>query len=141
MRGSGYISILSGAFVLLVGAWGCGDADDEQERLASGVFEGEHGLLVEATLSPDPPRAGEVDMEMELSVDGEALEGADVEVEPWMPAHDHGSNTDPVVDEHHAGHYVVDDLTFSMPGVWELRVVAQWDGGDDEVVWDFEVEE
>ncbi len=133
---------LVGVLVLAMGAWGCGeDADDEQERVASGAFEGEHGLLVEATLSPDPPQVGEVEMEMELSVDGAALEGAEVEVEPWMPAHDHGSNTVATVHEHHAGHYVVEDLTFSMAGNWELRVFVEWDDGSDEAVWDFEVEE
>lgn len=132
------------AFVLavcgLLVAAGCGDADDN-DRSASGAFEGEQGLLVEAELSPDPPRVGEVEMEMELSVDGETLEGADVEVEPWMPAHDHGSNTEAVAHEPHGGHYVVEDLTFSMAGVWELRVTVDWDEGADEVVWDFEVDE
>ncbi len=124
----------------LIFASACGDPD-EQPSMASGVFEGDNGLVVEATLSPDPPQVGEVDMEMELSVDGQLPEEVEVDVEPWMPSHDHGSNTDAVVSEEKPGRFVVEDLTFSMAGIWELRVAVDWDGGADEVIWDFEVDE
>ena len=41
---------------------------------------------------PAPPRAGENTWKVKLSQsDGTAIEGATINVEPWMPKHQHGS--------------------------------------------------
>jgi hypothetical protein len=138
---TGRIFLLLIAFAFVFAA--CGDADDNDSDNAnsedSEIYEGEHGLMVEPNFEPDPPQSGEVELTLKLTVDGEALEGAEVDLEPWMPAHDHGSNTEPVVVEEGDGIYRVDDLTFSMPGLWDITVDIQWDDLQTEVIWEVEV--
>lgn len=123
----------------------CGDADDndsdadDNDSEDSEIYEGEHGLIVEPTFEPDPPQSGEVELTLKLTVDGEALEGAEVDLEPWMTSHGHGSNTEPVVVEEGEGIYRVEDLVFSMPGLWDINVDIQWDDLQTEVIWEVDV--
>lgn len=56
-----------------------------------------------------------------LDEGGEPIEGAQVTISPWMPAHGHGS-IDVEAEESEPGVYVTDRLSFNMPGVWELRL-------------------
>lgn len=128
--------------ILALSWFGCGDAaeDDEEDRSVSGTYEVDGDLVVDVVFEPDPPRTGAVDMEMELFVDDEAAEGAAIEVEPWMPAHAHGSSTEAVVHDEGQGHYRVDDLTFSMPGLWEVHIDVEYDERSWEFVIPVEVE-
>jgi len=48
--------------------------------------------------------------------------GAAVTVTPWMPEMDHGVSEPPTVQEKGGGLYVVEDLTLTMTGKWELRL-------------------
>ncbi len=128
------------ALVLFVFA-GCGDTSGSDDQTsASGVYEGDDGLMLDLAFAPDPPQAGEVDLMIDATVDDEPLEDATIDIEPWMPAHSHGSNTEPVVHHEGDGHYHVDDLTFSMAGQWELRFDVDWDDGDSELIVELEVE-
>jgi hypothetical protein len=47
--------------------------------------------------------------------------GLTLDVLPWMPAMGHGAPLTPNVSEGPPGTYVVGDVDFFMPGVWELR--------------------
>lgn len=120
----------------------CGPVDDAstEATLLSGPHEGEHGLQVDALLAPDPPRTGEFNLTLELSVDGEPLEGADLSLELSMPGHGHGSAEEPVVIEEGAGLYRVENAAFSMPGLWELRLNIVWDELDSHIVWQVDVD-
>ncbi len=117
----------------------CGESDDPDDT-GDALHEGEHGLVLEAHLDPDPPQSGAAEMTLILTVDGEPLEGAQVSVEPWMPGHGHGSNTDAVVVDEGEGIYRVDDLSFSMAGLWEIRVDVAWDDLETQVVWEVDVD-
>lgn len=46
-----------------------------------------------------------------------------------MPAHKHGMNYQPVVTEAGVGSFVVENVVFHMPGLWELQVTPE--GHDD----------
>ena len=132
---------LAAATLIIVFAVACGNAiDEDDDQVASGTYEGDDGLVAELVFEPDPPQAGDVDLQIDLSVDGEPVTGATIDVEPWMPAHDHGANTVPVVEELDDGSYMVDDLSFSMAGHWELRLDVDWDDGDSQMIIDLEVE-
>jgi hypothetical protein len=51
-----------------------------------------------------------------------------VVVEPWMPAHGHGTH-EIDAEEMAPGVYVADAVFFNMSGVWDLRVHVE--GEDD----------
>lgn len=129
------VALIAGAAL----AVGCGEADGT-DATASGVYEADEGLMVELEFEPDPPTVGEVDLDMEVTAEGTAVEEADIEVEPWMPAHGHGSNTEAVVHHEAEGHYRVDDLSFSMAGSWELRIDVATEQWETELIVDLEVQ-
>lgn len=62
-----------------------------------------------------------------------------VEVTPWMPAMGHGAPSDPVVTEVAPGTYNVEEVEFSMPGTWELRVKVSSDLGSGTNTFKYDV--
>ena len=91
-------------------------AADGQLRPQIGPFEGT------LTIEPNPPHVGEHRVVITLDqLDSAPLEGATVELSPWMPAHGHGS-TDVEAVEEAPGVYVAQDVWLNMPGIWDLRV-------------------
>lgn len=113
--------------ILVAGFWlmvqgitpGCGSSNST-DAPALKTLEGPWGG--EIALHPQPSVVGDNRLELTLrDAQGDPLEGATVEVSPWMPAHGHGSK-DVAAEESEAGHYGTDELHFNMPGVWELRI-------------------
>ncbi len=116
---------------LTVGACGVEDPADDSTGLKSqaGHFE------ATANFEPSPPAVGKNRLELELrNEDGSFLEAAKLEAEPWMPAHGHGVPVRPSVKEMGAGVYSVEDLRFTMPGTWEVKVQIQAGQVDDSLV-------
>jgi hypothetical protein len=69
------------------------------------------------------------------SESGDPIEGADIEVEGGMPAHDHGLPTQPrVIEDLGDGYYRLDGIRFHMSGYWEIVVTIQSDASNDTVV-------
>lgn len=135
------LTLLSALFsALLLNACGPVDEFNSSAPLISGPHPGDHGLAVDALFVPDPPRTGEFDLTLELHVDGEPLEGADLSLELWMPGHGHASAEQPQVVEEGAGLYRVENAAFSMPGLWELRLNVVWDELDANIVWQVDVD-
>ncbi len=62
-----------------------------------------------------------------------------VEVTPWMPAMGHGAPSDPTVTEVGPGTFTVEDVEFSMPGTWELRVKVSSDLGSGTNTFKYDV--
>lgn len=62
-----------------------------------------------------------------------------VTVEPWMPAMGHGAPYEPTVAEVGPGKFTVEDVVFSMPGTWELRVKVTSDVGSGTNTFKYEV--
>jgi hypothetical protein len=69
------------------------------------------------------------------SESGEPVEGADIEVDGGMPAHDHGLPTRPrVTEDLGGGYYRLDGVRFHMSGYWEIVVTIRSDTSEDTVV-------
>ena len=79
-------------------------------------------LVVSVRTSPQPPARGTNDVQLTFTraSDGTPVDGVSLDVQPWMPAMGHGSST-PTVTAQGGGVYLVTEVYFYMPGVWELR--------------------
>lgn len=62
-----------------------------------------------------------------------------IEVIPWMPKHEHGVTDIPIVKEISEGEYLIDGLSFSMPGNWEVYLKIKGNGKDDSAVFDVRI--
>jgi hypothetical protein len=113
-------ALIACGLVSLLACAGCGSAANGDElgvlEPVSGPFDGD------ITLDSASPSVGDHDVELVL-VDGqgEPLQGAEIEITPFMPAHGHGS-TEVTATETDSGHYLARDVSLFMPGLWELRV-------------------
>lgn len=67
---------------------------------------------------------------------GRPLEGAEIEVTPWMPEMGHGVPYVPKVTEKGGGLYNV-VFHFIMGGLWELRITIKKGDAEDNVVFEF----
>lgn len=64
----------------------------------------------------------------------------DFEIVAWMPAHEHGTSALPVIRELGKGEYAVEQLNFSMPGLWEIYVrINKGKKGEDTAVFNVNV--
>ncbi len=64
----------------------------------------------------------------------------DIEIVPWMPAHEHGTSALPVIKELGKGEYSVEQLNLSMPGLWEIYVrINKGKKGEDTAVFNVNV--
>ena len=83
------------------------------------------GLLrIEVRTAPQqPPSRGVQTIQLVIrdAATDAAESGLTLGVLPWMPAMGHGAPLTPSVSEGPPGTYVVGDVDFFMPGVWELR--------------------
>jgi hypothetical protein len=69
------------------------------------------------------------------SESGDPIEGADIEVDGGMPAHDHGLPTRPrVTQDLGDGYYRIDGVRFHMSGYWEIVIQIRSDESEDTVV-------
>ena len=53
---------------------------------------------------------------------GIAVEQAQLTIVPWMPDHGHGTDREPSISPMGNGVYEVDDVVYTMPGLWHLNV-------------------
>lgn len=83
--------------------------------------------------TPDPTTVGSNELDFSLSVDGQPLEGAHVGIEVWMPVHGHQGPA-PQVEDLGNGQYVAQEVVFTMPGAWELRIFVDDGDARDEFV-------
>ena len=77
-----------------------------------------------------------------LDLHGDPVDGAFVEAEPRMPAHDHGTHPEFTAatagDE--PGTYDLLDLNLFMAGVWEVTIRVEEGGMSDEVSYAFDLD-
>lgn len=142
-------SVLSMALALGVFALGCAGESGGSSGGGAATFPAEPLTTVktaDGTLSiavrtaPDqPPARGLVTVEYVVTdADGKPVDGLDLSVQPWMPEMGHGASTKPTIDARGAGHYVVSDVAFFMPGRWELRTAIAGAVNDSATV-DFQI--
>lgn len=87
------------------------------------------------------PAEGENAFHVELrdAASRDPMTGATLKVSAVMPSMGHEAPGDSVVTEVGGGVYDVDDLVFSMPGLWEVRYRASKDDLTDEAAFRYEV--
>jgi YtkA-like len=81
-------------------------------------------LSIEVRTAPQqPPSRGDGSVELVIrdATTGSLETGLSLSVTPWMPAMGHGASVPPSVAETTPGIYVVSNVSFFMPGTWELR--------------------
>jgi hypothetical protein len=94
---------------------GCGEA-------ASTGAGGDFTFAV--TSDPSPLGLGRNTLYIEVTADGAPVDGAQVEVDPEMPAHGHGSTESPQVEALGGGRYRAFPVTLHMPGHWVIGLHA-----------------
>lgn len=67
---------------------------------------------------------------------GMSVEGAEIEITPWMPEHGHGTIWPPTITERGKGLYGA-VIPLIMIGHWELRIRIRKGGIEDSTVFDF----
>jgi hypothetical protein len=63
------------------------------------------------------------------------LEDAKITITPWMPDMGHGVKTKPVVTDKGKGLYIVENIEFSMSGLWMLKVIVKKDDTEDKAIF------
>lgn len=143
----------------LLGACGADDGDDEEPVDCSMVTgtdmfhvdlekAGASGLLdfKMKSATPAPPARGDNSWVFQIStmssgVAGTPLDGATLQVTPFMPSHQHGSpiqvGVTPMTDP---GTYKLEPVNLWMPGVWETTIRATSGTTTDSVVYKFCIE-
>ena len=114
------LRVAVGALALLLA--GCGDAGgrgSERQTIMS-----DHGLLrIEVRPTPDPPVRGDNVVQLVITnAAGAPVDGLQLDAQPWMPAHGHGTSVIPTVTAQGGGQYQLDHVYLYMAGTWELRL-------------------
>jgi len=117
----------------------------DEEFVAGMTKTGDLGLeFVLVSSQPAPPARFDNTWVLEVhDSTGAPLDGATVEVKPFMPDHNHGTSIDTVVTpvDGMPGQYQLEPVNLFMPGVWEVTVKATPAGGSqadrDQVVFSF----
>jgi len=123
------------ALLLLVGACG-GDLHSIQELMTDDML-----YMVTVEAAPVEPVVGDVLLTIGVKDHNtmEPITEAALTVEPWMPAHDHGIQGDPVIQETGDGEYEV-SFAFSMSGQWDVTIDVDASQGTDQCVASFDVQ-
>jgi len=79
-------------------------------------------LRVDVRTSPQPPMRGSQSAQLTITdSSGARVNGLSLNVLPWMPVMGHGTSVVPTTVETSPGVYTIDNVYFSMPGLWALR--------------------
>jgi hypothetical protein len=92
-------------------------------------------------LQPEIPRVGNNNWTLLVERNGAPWNDTPLRVSSWMPDHSHGSLKTPVDYELEQGRHWVTPLSFQMPGLWQVTVAADTDGGTEHVVFSLCVSE
>ncbi|MEO7669740.1 MAG: FixH family protein [Myxococcales bacterium] len=122
------------AMLALLLGQGCGDAaapyatgfdpaaPPTEAPLGTVTSSGTASWTVSVWTAPAPPRKGVIQVLLRVNDAGGApVDGLQVHVIPWMPAHGHGGSRVAPVTPQGDGWYLVAPVYLYMSGVWELR--------------------
>ena len=99
-------------------------------------------FTVALTSDPSPPIKGVNTWTLMITDGGGAgVEAGTVTVTPWMPAHDHGSNSVAEVTVDGGGQYTVTPVDLHMAGVWDTTITIDDGMAMDEVHFVFDIPE
>lgn len=122
-------------------------SDIEEDQSRTGATEGEH-FYVKVLPQPNPiPFQKLFELEVEVFEDEareEPAEGVSLDqVRAEMPAHNHGMNVDPTIEEKGDGRFLVEGMRFHMQGDgedghWVLELVLSQDDLVDQAKFDLQ---
>lgn len=125
------------AVLCALAATGCGN--DEETREPTVLEVTSKAALYRGTFTASPT-LGHNEIRVQLSgADGSPLEEALVASDVWCPEHGHGSSDTPMCSEHGQGSYLVNNVVFTMPGVWDVHVYVSSEAGYDELTATYDV--
>ena len=118
-------TLLAGLFTFVA----CNSSGETDDSAAPDLY------AISASWSPDPPTAGtENTLTLVMTADGTAIDGASLEIVPWMPDHGHGISEEVLVEDLGEGSYEA-VFIYSMSGYWELEIHIDADlGSEDHIV-------
>lgn len=144
------------AVLAAMGLWACSGNDSPRQAetgdgatdaSATNLFvagetvasqSGEFRLVFSA--DPFPAQVGENELVLDLTdKEGNPVSEAFLAVEPWMPAHNHGSDQEPVLEALGDGKYRISGISYTMGGLWELRIHVNAGAIEDDFVLGFQV--
>jgi len=118
----------------------CG-RDTRADKYVAGLAKLANELEVRiADAKPAPPATGENEWTVTVvtASTGAPVDGATLEVVPFMPDHGHGSAVKPVVTPAGVGRFDVKRVYLSMAGLWKVTVVVKLASGEiREAVFNF----
>lgn len=80
-------------------------------------------LTIDIRWSPNVPLRGSNAAELRfLDASGNPVDGLDLSIVPWMPAHAHGTAVQPVITSSAPGVQIATPLYLFMSGEWQLRM-------------------
>ena len=128
--------------LVLIGLVACGGDDDDDDGADAGINcdlvmvgqdtytpglekVGPNGYTVRLmSATPAPPVKGDNAWIIEILDDASALkDGLDIDVDPFMPQHGHGTPIEAdVTAAGDPGGYILDPVNLFMPGIWEVTI-------------------
>ncbi len=126
-------------FTLLLLGCGSDRTSDEQENQYA-VVSDNGGFSLDLIPKASMNLVGLNRYEIILS-DGQGapVEQAQIAIIPWMPDHGHGTDREPIITPMGNGVYEVDDVVYTMPGLWHLNVEISTDSMTDNARFELEV--
>lgn len=119
------------------------DADPRAEAYVAGMTqqsqEGRFALQLLQS-DPAPPAKGDNTWDIRLlDATGASLDGATIDVQPFMPDHGHGTSLDAVVVPASSGkgEYSISPVNLWMPGLWQVTLHVEAAELSDDVVLGF----
>jgi YtkA-like protein len=84
----------------------------------------DHSLFhVDVLPTPDPPIRGTDNVILSITdAAGAPVDGLQIDAQPWMPAHGHGTSVVPTLSAQGGGRYQLQNVYLYMAGTWELRL-------------------
>jgi len=128
--------------VLAAAAAGCGGSESGDDSQAGpNTTLGAFAQLEFTITSTGEPMEGVNSFRVDLRDAGTQapFAGASLKVTPVMRSMGHEAPGDRVVDETAEGSYDVENVVFSMPGAWDMRLRAGRDDVFDEAIFLYEV--
>ena len=116
-------------------------ADSRVQSYAGNMTQMGTGHLYQVVLvsaNPAPPAVGLDEWTVKvLDAAGKPVSSPTLTVKPYMPDHKHGPSVQPTWTANADGTYDVKQISFFMPGVWEVTFGIQTAAGTDSVVFTF----
>lgn len=126
------VKLLSvGIVVTLILAAGCSKGTVVSKQTERGAFR------VKLAYEGETLQKGRNEVRIHIDdSNGKSVEGAVIEITPWMPEHNHGTTWTPGITDKNNGEYQA-VIPLFMGGHWEFRLKISKDGVEDRVVFDF----